>query len=386
MKLISWNVNGLRACLTHDFAASFAALDADIFSVQETKMQPGQADFAPEGYTEYTYSAEKKGYSGTACWCRQPPLAVTTGIGIEEHDHEGRVLTLEYPAFYLVNCYTPNSQDGLKRLDYRMTWEDAFRAYLLALDAKKPVILCGDLNVAHTEQDIKNAKTNRMSAGFTDQERAKMTELLEAGFPAALPTRSARRRSTTRSSALTTARWNWSSTYELPFILNQQRRVSMLKNYLLVFFVSMVPVVELRGAIPIGLGLGLPVLPTYVICVLGNMLPVPFIYLFARRFLIWGYHKPVIGPICRFFIVKGEKGGRKLEEKAGKGLTVALLLFVGIPLPGTGAWTGTLAASILDMKFKDVLIACMGGVLLAGIIMGLASMGVLGAASSLFAV
>ena len=145
----------------------------------------------------------------------------------------------------------------------------------------------------------------------------------------------------------------------------------MLKNYLIVFFVSMVPVVELRGAIPIGLSLGLPV---------------PFIYLFARRFLIWGYHKPVIGPVCKFFIVKGEKGGRKLEEKAGKGLTAALLLFVGIPLPGTGAWTGTLAASILDMKFKDVLIACMGGVLLAGIIMGLASMGVLGAASSLFAV
>lgn len=160
----------------------------------------------------------------------------------------------------------------------------------------------------------------------------------------------------------------------------------MLKNYLIVFFVSMVPVVELRGAIPIGLSLGLPVLPTYIICVLGNMLPVPFIYLFARRFLIWGYHKPVIGPVCKFFIVKGEKGGRKLEEKAGKGLTAALLLFVGIPLPGTGAWTGTLAASILDMKFKDVLIVCMGGVLLAGIIMGLASMGVLGAASSLFAV
>ena len=135
MKLISWNVNGLRACLTHGFADSFAALDADIFSVQETKMQPGQADFAPEGYTEYTYSAEKKGYSGTACWCRQVPLAVTTGIGLEEHDHEGRVLTLEYPGFYLVNCYTPNSQDGLKRLDYRMTWEDAFRAYLLGLDA-----------------------------------------------------------------------------------------------------------------------------------------------------------------------------------------------------------------------------------------------------------
>ena len=181
-KLISWNVNGLRACLTHGFADSFAALDADIFSVQETKMQPGQADFAPEGYTEYTYSAEKKGYSGTACWCRQVPLAVTTDIGLEEHDHEGRVLTLEYPGFYLVNCYTPNSQDGLKRLDYRMTWEDAFRAYLLGLDAKKPVILCGDLNVAHTEMDIKNAKTNRMSAGFTDQERAKMTELLAAGF------------------------------------------------------------------------------------------------------------------------------------------------------------------------------------------------------------
>ena len=184
MKLISWNVNGLRACLTHDFAASFAALDADIFSVQETKMQPGQADFAPEGYTEYTYSAEKKGYSGTACWCKTAPLAVTTGIGREEHDHEGRVLTLEYPGFYLVNCYTPNSQDGLKRLDYRMTWEDAFRAYLLELDAKKPVILCGDLNVAHTEIDIKNARTNRMSAGFTDQERAKMTELLAAGFAA----------------------------------------------------------------------------------------------------------------------------------------------------------------------------------------------------------
>ena len=163
----------------------------------------------------------------------------------------------------------------------------------------------------------------------------------------------------------------------------------MLKNYLIVFFVSMVPVVELRGAIPIGLGLGLPVLPTYIICVLGNMLPVPFIYLFARRFLIWGYHKPVIGPVCKFFtwcLQKGEKGGQKLQQKAGRGLFWALLLFVGIPLPGTGAWTGTLAASILDMKFKDVLIACMGGVLLAGIIMGLASMGVLGAASSLFAV
>ena len=182
MKLISWNVNGLRACLTHGFADSFAALDADIFSVQETKMQPGQADFAPEGYTEYTYSAEKKGYSGTACWCRQVPLAVTTGIGLEEHDHEGRVLTLEYPGFYLVNCYTPNSQDGLKRLDYRMTWEDAFLAYLKELDAKKPVILCGDLNVAHEEIDLKNPKSNRQNAGFTNEERSKMTTLLNAGF------------------------------------------------------------------------------------------------------------------------------------------------------------------------------------------------------------
>ena len=182
MKLISWNVNGLRACLTHDFAASFAALDADIFCLQETKMQPGQADFHPEGYTEYTNSAEKKGYSGTACYYRTAPLAVTTGIGIEAHDHEGRVITLEYPGFYLVNCYTPNSQDGLKRLDYRMEWEDAFRDYLLRLDAQKPVILCGDLNVAHQEIDIKNPKTNRRNAGFTDEERAKMTQLQAGGF------------------------------------------------------------------------------------------------------------------------------------------------------------------------------------------------------------
>ena len=160
----------------------------------------------------------------------------------------------------------------------------------------------------------------------------------------------------------------------------------MLKHYLFVFFVSMVPVIELRGAIPIGLGLGLPALPTYLVCVVGNMLPVPFSYLFARKFLIWGYNKPLIGGICRFFIVKGEKGGRALEAKAGRGLTLALLLFVGIPLPGTGAWTGTLAGSILDMKFKDVLIACMGGVLLAGVIIGLASAGLLGALSGLFAV
>ena len=150
----------------------------------------------------------------------------------------------------------------------------------------------------------------------------------------------------------------------------------MIKNYILVFLISMFPLVELRGAIPVGLGLGLPILPTYLVCVVGNMIPVPFIYLFARKFLIWGYHKPVIGPFCRFCINKGEKGG----------LVVALLLFVGIPLPGTGAWTGTLAGSILDMKFKDVLIACMGGVLLAGIIMGLASAGLLGAVSTLFAV
>ena len=151
----------------------------------------------------------------------------------------------------------------------------------------------------------------------------------------------------------------------------------MLKSYLLVFFVSMVPLIELRGAIPIGLGMGLPILPTYLVCVVGNMIPVPFIYLFARKFLIWGYHKPLIGPICKFCIVKGEKGGRALEAKAGRGLVVALLLFVGIPLPGTGAWTGTLAG---------VVKACMGGVLLAGIIMGLASAGLLGALSTLFSV
>ena len=160
----------------------------------------------------------------------------------------------------------------------------------------------------------------------------------------------------------------------------------MLKKYLTVFFVSMVPLIELRGAIPYGVIFGLPLWSTYIIAIIGNMIPVPFIYLFARKALIWGYHKPIIGPFCRFCIVKGEKGGRALEAKAGRGLVAALLLFVGIPLPGTGAWTGTLAASILDMKFKDVLIACMGGVLLAGIIMGLASAGLLGALSGLFAV
>ena len=160
----------------------------------------------------------------------------------------------------------------------------------------------------------------------------------------------------------------------------------MLQYYLLVFFISMVPIIELRGAIPVGLGLGLEVLPTYLVCVVGNMLPVPVIYLFARKFLIWGCDKPLIGKICKFFIVKGEKAGRALEAKAGRGLTIALLLFVGIPLPGTGTWTGTLAGSILDMKFKDVLIACMGGVLLAGVIIGLASAGLLGALSGFFAV
>ena len=160
----------------------------------------------------------------------------------------------------------------------------------------------------------------------------------------------------------------------------------MLQRYLFVFFISMLPVIELRGAIPVGLGLGLEAVPTYLVCVLGNMLPVPFIYLMARKFLIWGYNKPLIGGICKFFIVKGEKAGRALEVKAGRGLVIALLLFVGVPLPGTGAWTGTLAGSILDMKFKDVLIACMGGVLLAGVIIGLASAGLLGALSGFFAV
>ena len=182
MKLVSWNVNGLRACLSHGFAESFAALDADVFCLQETKMQPGQADFHPEGYEEYFNPAEKKGYSGTACYCRARPLSVTMGVGQEAHDHEGRVITLEYPGFYLVNCYTPNSQEELRRLDYRMEWEDMFRAYLLELDRKKPVILCGDLNVAHQEIDIKNPATNRRNAGFTDEERAAMTRLLESGF------------------------------------------------------------------------------------------------------------------------------------------------------------------------------------------------------------
>lgn len=182
MKLISWNVNGLRAAVTKGFIDSFNELDADIFCLQETKLQPHQIELELPGYEQFWNSAVKKGYSGTAVFTRIKPIAVTNGIGIEEHDQEGRVITAEYDNFYLVCCYTPNSQRELARLDYRMTWEDAFRAYLLELDKKKPVILCGDLNVAHNEIDLKNPKTNRKIAGFSDEERAKMTELLESGF------------------------------------------------------------------------------------------------------------------------------------------------------------------------------------------------------------
>ncbi len=182
MKFISWNVNGLRAVVGKGFDEIFKALDADFFCLQETKMQAGQLDLEFDGYRSYWNYADKKGYSGTAIYSRHEPLSVTYGIGIDEHDHEGRVITLEMPGFYLVTCYTPNSQDGLRRLDYRMTWEDAFRAYLLELDKKKPVIVCGDLNVAHQEIDLKNPKTNRKNAGFTDEEREKMTVLLGSGF------------------------------------------------------------------------------------------------------------------------------------------------------------------------------------------------------------
>ena len=206
MKLISWNVNGLRACVKKDFMASFAALDADIFCVQETKLQhhAGQIDLDLPGYHQFWNSAEKKGYSGVAIFTKVEPLSVTYGLGLEEHDHEGRVITAEFEGFYLVCCYTPNSQDGLKRLDYRMTWEDAFRAHLQALDEKKPVVLCGDLkespsgcksekcrkpiivcgdlNVAASEIDLKNPKANHKNAGFTDEERGKFQELLAAGF------------------------------------------------------------------------------------------------------------------------------------------------------------------------------------------------------------
>ena len=182
MRLVSWNVNGLRACVGKGFEASFKALDADFFCLQETKMQAGQLDLKFDGYTSYWNYAEKKGYSGTAIFTRHTPSSVRLGIGIEEHDHEGRVITLEYDTFYLVTVYVPNSQDGLRRLSYRMTWEDDFRSYLLDLDKQKPVIVCGDMNVAHEEIDIKNPKTNRHNAGFTDEERAKMTQLLESGF------------------------------------------------------------------------------------------------------------------------------------------------------------------------------------------------------------
>lgn len=182
MKFISWNVNGLRAVVGKNFREAFESLDADFFCLQETKMQAGQLDLQFPGYTSYWNYAEKKGYSGTAIYTKHKPLSVTYGLGIEEHDHEGRVITLEMADFYLVTVYTPNSQDELRRLDYRMTWEDAFRDYLLRLDAVKPVIVCGDMNVAHQEIDLKNPQTNRRNAGFTDEERQKMTTLLAAGF------------------------------------------------------------------------------------------------------------------------------------------------------------------------------------------------------------
>ena len=181
-KMISWNVNGLRACLGKGFLEYVKESDADIFCIQESKCQEGQVELELPGYHQYWNYAEKKGYSGTAMFTKEEPIAVTYGLGIEEHDHEGRVITAEFPEYYVVTCYTPNSQDGLKRLDYRMQWEDAFRAYLKALETKKPVIFCGDLNVAHQEIDLKNPKTNRKNAGFSDEERAKFTELLEAGF------------------------------------------------------------------------------------------------------------------------------------------------------------------------------------------------------------
>lgn len=182
MKFISWNVNGLRACVGKGFAESFKQLDADFFCLQETKMQEGQLDLNFEGYTSYWNYAEKKGYSGTAIFTKHQPISVSYGLGIEEHDHEGRVITLEMQDFYLITVYTPNSQDGLRRLDYRMTWEDDFLEYIKRLDEKKPVIVCGDLNVAHEEIDLKNPKSNRKNAGFTDEEREKMTKWLNSGF------------------------------------------------------------------------------------------------------------------------------------------------------------------------------------------------------------
>jgi exodeoxyribonuclease-3 len=182
MKLVSWNVNGLRACLNKGFLEAFQALDADIFCLQETKMQPGQAEIDLPGYHEIWNSAQKKGYSGTAVFTRIKPKAHSLGMGVEGMDEEGRVILLDYQDFYLVNVYTPNSQRELARLDYRMEWEDTFRSFLQELDSRRPVLICGDLNVAHQEIDIKNPKTNRRNAGFTDEERGKMTQLLEAGF------------------------------------------------------------------------------------------------------------------------------------------------------------------------------------------------------------
>ena len=182
MKLISWNVNGLRACVTKGFMDFFKEADADVFCLQETKLQPGQIELDLPGYYQYWNSAEKKGYSGTAIFTKREPVSVSYGIGMEEHDHEGRVITLEYPECYIITVYTPNSQDGLARLDYRMKWEDDFLSYLKKLEETKPVIFCGDLNVAHKEIDLKNPKTNRKNAGFTDEERAKMTTLLSKGF------------------------------------------------------------------------------------------------------------------------------------------------------------------------------------------------------------
>ena len=181
-RMISWNVNGIRACVQKGFSESFRALDADIFCLQETKLQQGQIDLCPEGYHCYWNYAEKKGYSGTAIFTREEPIAVFNGMDIQKHDTEGRLITLEFPTFYFLTCYTPNAQDGLRRLPYRMEWEDDFRAYLCSLDKTKPVIFCGDLNVAHEEIDLKNPKTNRGNPGFSDEERGKFTELLQAGF------------------------------------------------------------------------------------------------------------------------------------------------------------------------------------------------------------
>lgn len=182
MKFISWNVNGLRACAGKGFAETFKALDADYFCLQETKLQPGQIDMEFEGYRSYWNSAEKKGYSGTAVYARREPIGVSLGMGIDEFDHEGRVITVEDDGFLLVDVYTPNSQDGLRRLGWRMEWDDAFRAYLAGLAGRKPVVVCGDMNVAHEEIDIKNPASNRRNAGFTDEERGKFTQLLESGF------------------------------------------------------------------------------------------------------------------------------------------------------------------------------------------------------------